>query len=270
MNKQPLESDLHAYVDGRLDVVRRAEVEAWLAANAEDAVRVADWQRQKEALHRRFDPVLEEMVPERLLQAGTGRGAFAYRSLGGMAAALAWVVVGGMAGYFVRGPGEAGSAPLASRAITHQAALAHAVFVPEVRHPVEVGADQEAHLVQWLSKRLGTSIRAPSLQASGFKLMGGRLLPGEAGPAAQFMYQDAGGRRVTLYLRTKATGGTGTAFRFARENGLSAFYWVDGSVGYALVGDLKRDELLGLAESAYRGLDGGGAAAPDAGKDRPA
>ena len=36
-----------------------------------------------------------------------------------------------------------------------QAVLAHVVYSPEVRHPVEVRAAQQEHLVQWLSKRLG-------------------------------------------------------------------------------------------------------------------
>jgi anti-sigma factor RsiW len=32
-----------------------------------------------------------------------------------------------------------------------QAAVAYAVYQPEQRHPVEVAADQQEHLVQWLS-----------------------------------------------------------------------------------------------------------------------
>ena len=53
---------------------------------------------------------------------------------------------------------------------------AHTVFVPEVRHPVEVKAD-EAHLVRWLAKRVGADVRAPALGSMGWQLMGGRLLP---------------------------------------------------------------------------------------------
>ena len=34
----------------------------------------------------------------------------------------------------------------------------------EVAHPVEVGAAQEAHLLQWLSKRLGRKLAAPDLR----------------------------------------------------------------------------------------------------------
>jgi anti-sigma factor RsiW len=82
-----------------------------------------------------------------------------------------------------------------------RAAIAHAVYSPEVRHPVEVGADQEQHLVAWLSKRLGAPLRAPKLDDVGYFLVGGRLLPGENGPVAHFMYQSKR-YAITLYVRT--------------------------------------------------------------------
>ena len=62
--------------------------------------------------------------------------------------------------------------------IARRAAIAHATYSPEVRHPVEVGADDEQHLVGWLSKRLGIKLRAPKLDEAGMSLVGGRLLPG--------------------------------------------------------------------------------------------
>jgi anti-sigma factor RsiW len=254
--KQMLEGDLHGYVDGRLDPARRREVEDWLAQNPDERARVDDWRRQKEALHRHFDPVLDELVPDRLRHARVANGSRRWD----IAAAAAWLAVGMVVGFVVRGPGERPAmVAQAGAGLARQAALAHAVFVPEVKHPVEVGAEQEAHLVQWLSKRLGTPVRAPDLQSAGYALMGGRLLPGDGGPAAQFMYQDRGGRRVTLYVRSGTTGGD-TAFRYAREDGLAAFYWVDRHVGYALTADLPRQELLALAELAYRDLErkGGG------------
>ena len=40
----------------------------------------------------------------------------------------------------------------------------------------------------WLTKRLGAPVSAPSLSALGYELVGGRLLPGGAGPVALFMY----------------------------------------------------------------------------------
>jgi anti-sigma factor RsiW len=49
---------------------------------------------------------------------------------------------------------------------------AHAAYVPEVRHPVEVAASEQQHLIAWLSKRLSRPLRAPSLDAAGYQLLG--------------------------------------------------------------------------------------------------
>lgn len=105
-----------------------------------------------------------------------------------------------------------------------RALAAHAIFVPEVRHPVGVDAGQQQHLVAWLSKRLSVTIRAPMLESLGFQLLGGRLLPADGQPAAQFMYQDGGGQRLTLYARRRLGGNRETAFRFAEQDGIGAFY----------------------------------------------
>ena len=75
-------------------------------------------------------------------------------------------------------------------------------------------ADQEAHLVAWLSKRLGTQLKIPQLSGLGFNLVGGRLLPGDQGPVAQFMYQDAQGQRLTLYVRTNRDTSQGNRISF--------------------------------------------------------
>lgn len=243
------ENDLHAYVDGALDPARLAEVEAHLAADQEAARRVAAWRRQKEGLHALFDPVLAEPVPARLLERPPERP-----PLLRMAAVVAWLAVGAVAGWALRGAGPV-PAPHAVP-LARQAAVAHAVYVPEVRHPVEVGADQEQHLVAWLSKRLGAAVKAPHLNELGYSLVGGRLLPAAEGrPAAQFMYQDSEGRRVTLYVRTDARENRETAFRYARESGVSVFYWVEDNLGYALSADLEKGELLRVAQAVYQQLN---------------
>ena len=136
--------------------------------------------------------------------------------------------------------------------LPRQAAVAHAVFVPEVRHPVEVGADQEAHLVGWLSKRLGAELKAPTLADAGYRLVGGRLLPGDQGEVAQFMYENAAHNRLTLYVRPDAPNRGDAGFRYAREGGIDVFYWIDGPFGYALSGSTGRDDMLRLATLVYQ------------------
>jgi anti-sigma factor RsiW len=242
------DSELHAYVDGALDAETRRAVEAHLAQNPDDAARVEAYLAQKEALHARYDAVLDEPVPEAL------RLAAAQRTRPRYALAAGWMVVGIAVGWLAAHaltlPGKASVATL-----PRQAAVAHAVYVPEVRHPVEVGADQQEHLVRWLSKRLGTELKAPMLSPQGYELVGGRLLPGPQGAVAQFMYQDAKGRRLTLYVSRVAQDKGDTAFRFSREDDVSVFYWIDGTVAYALSGTMQREDLLAVANTVYRQLN---------------
>jgi anti-sigma factor RsiW len=246
------ESDLHAYIDGQLNPLRHAEVETWLATHPDDADRVASYRQQNAALHALFDPALNEDIPQRMTRPEPQPWGLTFPQLRYVAVA-AWLAIGATLGWFMHG--EQYSGPASSLALAHQAALAHAVYSPEVRHPVEVGADQEAHLTAWLSKRLGSPLKVPHLAATGYELVGGRLLPGTDGPAAQFMYQDAHGQRLTLYVRADKADNQETAFRYAHEENVGVFYWIDGPFGYALSGDLEKTELLNVAQVVYQQLN---------------
>jgi anti-sigma factor RsiW len=241
------ETELHAYVDGALDAETRQAVEAHLAASPEDAARVAEYVAQREALHARYDAVLDEPIPETLRFAARSRSRPRY------ALAAGWMAVGVAVGWLAAHVMPASTAPAPS--LARQAAIAHVVYTPEVRHPVEVGADQQDHLVKWLSKRLGADLKAPLLTRQGYDLVGGRLLPGEQGPVAQFMYQDPKGRRLTLYVSRVAKDDGSTAFRYSREDDVSVFYWIDGTVAYALSGAMPREELLAVANVVYKQLN---------------
>jgi len=249
------EADLQAYADGRLPQPRRAVVEAWLAARPEEAERVAAYRRLGQEVRAAYEAMLSEPVPERLARAAV-RGPQLRR----FAAMAAWMAlaaaIGGVAGWNLRPERPLAQAAPDTTVIARRAAIAHATYSPEVRHPVEVGADDEQHLVNWLSKRLGVKVRAPKLDEAGMSLVGGRLLPGDNGPVAQFMYQSQTGRRLTLYVRTEVARNRETAFRYARENNVGVFYWIDHDVGYALASaDLSREELLRLANLVYKKLE---------------
>jgi anti-sigma factor RsiW len=257
MNEAPItEAELQAFADEQLDESRRSAVEAWLAARPEDAERVADYRRLTEALRGAYDVVLEEPLPERLRQAlQPGRQPRRYAAVAG--GLVLGIAIGLVSGWQLHERRTA-TAPAADvgAVMAHRAAIAHATYSPEVRHPVEVGADQEAHLVAWLSKRLGAPVRAPKLEAVGYSLVGGRLLPGESGPVAHFMYQCNQGTRVTLYVRTEAATNRETAFRYAKEGNVRVFYWIDRRLGYALSSaDITKDDLFKVANAVYQQLN---------------
>ncbi len=241
------EEQLHAYADGLLDGEEHARIEAALAASPEDAERVHGWMRQNELLRAHFASVLEEPVPDRLRNVRAPRAWLPY------AMAAVWVVLGIAIG--IGGSGLLRDRVDAVASLPRRAAMAHAVYSPEVRHPVEVAAAEQDHLVRWLSKRMGSDIKAPLLQPLGYELVGGRLLPGENGPVAHFMYQDARGQRLTLYVSTRKGDPRDTAFRFSQEGRVAVFYWIDGSLGYALSSELDKATLLKVATSVYQQLN---------------
>jgi anti-sigma factor RsiW len=250
MNGPVTDSDLQAYVDGVLPDDARRAFEAHLAANPEDTDKVRALRDINAALRNAYGPVIDEEVPARLLL----RRRPHWMRYG---VAASFLIFGLLAGWFGRGwfHGLPITPVPTSAALARQAAVAHAVYAPEVRHPVEVGADQEDHLVKWLSKKLGTTLTCPKLGPLGYELVGGRLLSGPNGPVAHFMYQDARGARLTLYVSTQRGEPRETAFRFSQEDKVAVFYWIDGKYGYAISGEMGRDALLRVANVVYKQLN---------------
>lgn len=253
------EADLHAYTDGQLPEARRLEVEAYLAARPEDQARVQAWMRDNEVLRDLLAPVLAEPIPVRIptvpsRQPGLWSRFAIAASIAIMSASLGWLGRGmfvdqTLAIVATRGTPLDSTAPFARRA-----AVAHVVYSPEVRRPVEVGAEQEEQLVAWLSKRLDAPVKPPHLGRVGYELIGGRLLPGERGPVAQFMYHDSLGQRLTLYVTREGDTAGDREFRFSRQGPVSVFYWIDGRFGYALSAGIEKDELYKVAQEVYRQL----------------
>ena len=244
------EAELHAFVDDQLTPERQREIEAQLAQRPEEAQRVQSYRGHKRELHALFDPVLEEAVPQRLLDVARPRTPW---YLGRWVAGIVVALVSGAAGWGLHGALRPGAQPApAVAAFAQRAAVAHAVYSPEQRRPVEVDAAHEDQLVTWLSKRMGAPMKPPHLQELGYALEGGRLLPGGQGPVAQFMYRDTAGRRLTLYVSNENVGQT--AFRFVREGPINVFYWVDGPFGYAISAEADREALQAVATEVYRQL----------------
>lgn len=239
------EDELHAYVDNELPAERRGDVEAWLIAHPDDAGRVQSWRTMAEALHARYDAVADEAVPKRLDIERLVRQPRKW-IYGAIAATLVAFIAGGGVGWMARG---ASAAPSALQNFTLEALDAHRLYVVEVRHPVEVPGSERAHLQQWLTKRCGWTVRAPELDATGLKLVGGRLLPGPSGPASFLMYESASGERFTLYASRAKTETAQMRYTAAENSG--AMYWSEDGVGYVLSGPTDKDRLNHVARLVY-------------------
>ena len=240
------EDELHAYVDNELPAERRGDVEAWLASHPDDAARVQSWRTMAEALHARYDSVVDEAVPKRLDIERLVRQPRKW-VYGAIAATLAAFIAGGGVGWLARG---AAASPSALQNFTVHALEAHRLYVVEVRHPVEVPGSERAHLQQWLTKRCGWLVRAPELAPAGLKLVGGRLLPGSGGPASFMMYESTSGERFTIY--TVKSDAKATQMRYAAQGRESSLFWADDGVAYAVVSSgIDRGRLTQIAQAVY-------------------
>lgn len=277
--REPItEADLHAYVDGQLPLGRQREIEAYLADRPAEAQRVATYRAQKSELHALFDPVLDEVAPQRIVAAARPPTPW-YRQP--LVAGLVIALISGAAGWEMRGalraPEDRGTiaqqtpSPLklaVSSGFVQRAAVAHAVYSPDQRRPVEIDAAHEEQLVAWLSKRMAAPMKPPALQGLGYVLEGGRLLPGGEKPVAQFMYRNEAGDKLTLYVSNEFAAAAGSAgpgdagksadsgFRFAQQGKINVFYWVDGPFGYAISAAADRSVLERVSSEVYRQLGG--------------
>jgi anti-sigma factor RsiW len=255
------DEELHAFVDAQIDASRLPAVLSWLEADPADAARVLQWQAQRVQLRQMARAVDPGGTPAALASVVTNAAASVRRRVvWQQAAAVLLLVTLGVTGGRYWGESALPQVPLAvaaSPSFVREAVLAHAVFVPEKRHPVEVTAADEAHLVQWLSRRLGAPLKVPSLAKQGYRLLGGRLLPGDGTPRAQFMYEDAQGARVTLYVAVfdKGQAPDAVSFRSVRVGGEESFYWVEDRFGYALSANVDGPDMQVLAREVYGQLE---------------
>ena len=256
------EDDLHAYVDAVLDEPRRGEVERYLETHPEVAARVQGYVAQRADLRAALAPVAEEPVPPelnlaRMIEArrrpATGPALGWWRA----AAAALLLCLGGAGGWSLRGEVGVGpaavvaSAPGGMTALAQEAADSYAVYAPDPMRPVEIRADNRRELVDWAAARLGQNVAVPDLSASGYRFMGGRVVPTAHGPAVLFMYDDDRGTRLVVLCRRMQDGQAAPMTAHARGD-MAGFTWGERGLGYGLVGKLPPATLHPIANEVRR------------------
>ncbi len=259
------EDDFQAFVDGQLPPETCRSVMTYLAANPEESERMSEYHQLSDELHKQFDEVLYEPLPKRL-RVDTYRNSRSFSErirswfdvdfqtmAPRFAAAALLMAASAGGGWWMKSSHMEQGLETPAMSFARQAASAHMLYAPELQYPVEFSADQQDSLLLWLSDRLGEQVHAPSLQDVGFLLVGGRLLPAAEQAAAQLMYENLDGRRITLYIRERwnapIQGAKEGSVSYFGEGGLSMVYWVDGPFAYALIGELDREQLFGTART---------------------
>jgi anti-sigma factor RsiW len=249
MSNSPVtEAELQAHVDGRLPPERMDAVAAWLAARPDEDARLASYRAQRNALRAALDPVLDEPLPVALdlrlrersppSRSAAHRAAFA-------ASAAALLLLGGAGGWVMRGwnaPPTVGTAALA-----REAAASYAVYAHDSIRPVELAASDRQVLDGWFSKRLSRPVAAPDLEAAGLRLIGGRLMATDHGPAGLYLYRHASGQMVALYIRPMEVDGTDHMIR-REQDGVRGWTWADKGLGFAVFGTAPGEFLHNTAD----------------------
>ena len=248
------DDDLQAWTDCRLPQDRHAAVKAYLAAHPDVADRLDAYVAQQTRLTEALRPKLEEPLPARLRvdsllarrrsrMAGHRAMAASLLLVAGLGAATGWIGRG-----WTENGGELGVA-------TANAIAAYETFSAEVRHPVEVRADEGSHLVKWISNRLQRPISPPDLSPLGWRLMGGRVLPTAHSPAAQFMYDDDHGTRLTVYVQPM--GIDGEEFRYFQRGNIRTVVWAERRLALVVTGKVPRDDMMAVATRIRNALASG-------------
>jgi anti-sigma factor RsiW len=254
-DRRPItEDDLQAYVDASLDFTRRAEIDEYLETHPDVAARVEGYARQRADLRAALGPIAEEPVPPelnlaRMVETRRRAAATWWRA----AAAVVLLCLGAAGGWSLHGTVGLSSAPGLSgiQALAQEAADSYAVYAPDHTRPVEIRATERAELVNWASERLHQPVAVADLSASGYRFMGGRVVPTSHGPAILFMYDNDHGTRLVLLTRRMEV--DHTARMTPRSQGdVGGFTWADDGIGYSLVGALPTTTLHPLADEVRR------------------
>lgn len=254
------EDELHGYVDGRLETARRQEVERYLDAQPELSRRVAAYRAQRDDLRaalasRAAEPIPLELNLSRLLEARLRPRHGWWKVAASMLLCLG---LGGAAGWYFGLPPKTERTAVAVSLLQQQAMATHTIYATDKRHPIEVAATERDHLIQWLSNRLHRNVAPPDLTASGYRLLGGRLLATEhGGAAALFVYDDAQGNRLSVVMRPMAPEMRAPHADIA-QGAVNGCSWIDKGMGYAVVAAASDEALDRIAERISRQVGGSG------------
>lgn len=254
MNTRPInEDDLNGFVDERLDAARTAEVTAYLDSHPDVARRIAGYCEQRDQLRAALAPIADEPLPpelniQRMISASRRPRR---RPRWSMAAAAVFLLsVGAAGGWSFR---DMGFMPRDIEAIAQEAAASYRVYAPDRVHPIEIGANDRSVLAQWSARQLGRSVAIPDLAASGYRFMGGRIVPTNHGPAALYMYDDDKGTRLVLLARPMPARKDLPMSVYSQQN-VNGFAWIRNGLGYSLVGGVDAAILHPIADEVRRQL----------------
>jgi anti-sigma factor RsiW len=247
---EELETLLHAFVDGELDLVRSLEVECHLqgcqaCARAVRGHQALQTTLRDPALYHRPPAGLEERV-RASLRAGLASPSIAeprpvriapfWRPLA-LAASVALVAV------LVWGILRGESQPSADQLLAQQVASSHARSLME-SHIVDVASSDQHTVKPWFTKRLDFAPPVKNLADNGFPLVGGRLDYLDNRQAAALVYKrNLHDINLFIWPSARRAARSPEVVAVPDHPGYQLIHWTDGDLTYWAVSDLNEKDL---------------------------
>jgi anti-sigma factor RsiW len=233
---------ISAWLDGALSQEEAKALEAEAMNDAALATRMAELSEQDRSLKEAFDLMLDLPVPEALETAAqtpaTPEPANLPRAprMGGLiAAGLALLIIGMGSGAYLTNTMRAPQIVTVAPGWMEEIASYHRVYARQVRHLVEVPAEEKDHIEKWLTKETGAQVTVPDLAASGYDFRGARLLVAAGKPVAQLIYTDTTGAVVALCALQSDK--TAPGFTTKEFDGVQLVRWTVPGAAWVAVGE---------------------------------
>lgn len=253
-NDPVLESDLHAYVDDQLDVVRRIEVEAHLSQHPQTAALVMADLRIRDELRLALADRRSPAEPKTREAAGRLQRSLTWRRVYGALQRVAVILVfiaAGWAGHAYFGPFGAKEvvASIQPPAFVDEAIRAHQTSLLREKmssQPEVSGYDPD-------DIRSATAIVLPPLPHA-WRVVDMQIFPSAYGPSVELAVEPRVGARLSLFALRPGFFAVQQPLPI-HKNDVQAAYWQIGDVAYALVADkASADELTETARRLARSL----------------
>jgi anti-sigma factor RsiW len=237
------ELDLYAYADGLLegDALRRAEIERYLASDAEAAAYVAEIQAQNLEIREAYGGALAQPVPDRLMGVLAQQPRHQGRRLAGTSAAAALLLAAAGAGWLA-----------GQRDDPDRWALEEFARGAAVQHQVSTtagGVQPAAASVPGI-ERLALEIKAPDLSEVGFALVGKSRVGLSDDGSVQLVYRDEQGTQLSPFLRPRWEERS-NPMAVVRSEGVAVHYWLDGPLAFALASNAQEADTERLAQAVH-------------------
>ena len=263
---------LVAFVDGELDDETTAAVASAIESDPEMAARVRMFGDSAVIVRAAFTGVVDEPVPDRLIQAARGPQAslgdnvVPLRRRGGMtlrhwlalpiAASVAALAIGLGAGYWAgKGPmvrNGAEQAAVGANLVDNLAGYydLYTVGVGDTGQQqlafADIQTDEREGLQTWLTRRLDRETRVPDLTSYGYSLRGGRIVISEGRPAGQIIYENPQDKRpIAIYVGS--TTKRDAQVTVEQRKDLNVAYWRREGRTYAVFGKTDKTMIRDIA-----------------------